>query len=235
MWKGPCLCYEYHFYIFPYYDVGSLYFPRRIYEDIQSLPKADVRGLIEDGSQRCFFPNGLNMSVYASTLFDISSDYDELVADYFEHAYGKHAPVVKKYFEELTEIFEYKYMLGKASIDESKGLHYDPSRLEGFCRVAGICDEMEKYVLENYTMPFRAQTISMKLLLHHVKYSRGLGELMKKKCVGDLEGIDRMAEDFYESIGKNEADIEAYYDQYLAVYSFRAKVAKGEKRNVLNF
>ena len=235
MWKGPCLCYEYHFYIFPYYDVGSLYFPRRIYEDIQSLPKADVRGLIEDGSQRCFFPNGLNMSVYASTLFDLSSDYDELVADYFEHAYGKHAPVVKKYFEELTEIFEYKYMLGKASTDESKGLHYDPSRLDGFCRVAGICDEMEKYVLENYTAPYRAQTISMKLLLHHVKYSRGLAELMKKNCVGDLEGINRMAEDFYESIGKNEADIEAYYDQYLAVYSFRAKVAKGEKRNVLNF
>ena len=57
---------------------------------------------------------------------------------------------------------------------------------------------------------------------------------MKKNCVGDLDGINKMAEDFYESLGKNEADIEAYYDQYLCVYSLRARVAKGEKRNVMN-
>ena len=52
--------------------------------------------------------------------------------------------------------------------------------------------------------------------------------------MGDLDGINKMAEDFYESLGKNEADIEAHYDQYLCVYSLRARVAKGEKRNVMN-
>ncbi len=232
MWKGPCLCYEYHFYTSPYYDVGSLYFPRRIYEDIQSLPKVNIRGYIEDGSQRCFFPNGLNMSVYASTLFDINADYDEIVSDYLEHAYGKHTPTVKKYFEELTEIFDFVYMQGKATVDKAKGNHYDPSRLASFEKVAAICDEMEEYVKANYVSDVRAQTVSMRLLMLHVEYARGIAEIMKKLCVADTDGLDEMAEDFYESLGKKEAELERYYDQYLCVYSLRHRLAKGQKRNV---
>ena len=230
--KGSCICYEYHFYTSPYYDVGSLYYPKRIYEDIKALPKANIKGYIEDGSQRCFFPNGLNMYVYASTLFDLNSDYDALVADYFAHAYGEHAPVVKKYFDELTEIFEFKYMNGRATLDKAKGNHYDPSRLESFERVKGICEKMREYAIENYTCSARAQTVSMKLLLHHTEFAIGAAELMKLACRGITEGIDEMAEDFYESLGKAEAELERYYDHYLCVYSWRHRIAKGQKRNV---
>ncbi len=232
VWAGPCFSYEYHFYTSPYYDVGSLYFPRRIYEDIQSLRKVNLLGYIEDGSQRCFFPNGLNMYVYASTLFDLSLDYDSIVEDYFTHAYGEHAPRVKKYFDELTEIFEFKYMNGKATLDKEKGNHYDPSLLADFERVAAICEEMKKFVLENYKSAVRVQTISMRLLLCHIDFTVGAAELMKLACQGITEGIDELAEDFYERMGKYEAEFERYYDHYLCVFSWRHRVAKGQKRNI---
>lgn len=232
VWAGPCFSYEYHFYTAPYYDVGSLYFPRRIYEDIKSLPKADLLGYIEDGSQRCFFPNGLNMYVYANTLFDLDTDYDELVKDYFSHAYGKHADRVKKYFDALTEIFEFKYMNGKATLDKEKGNHYDPSRLADFERVEGICTEMREYIKENYLSEIRVQTVSMLLLLRHTEFATKAAEIMKLACRGITDGIDDLAEEFYESFGRHEAEIERYYDHYLCVYAWRHRVAKGKKRNV---
>ena len=36
-WKGPCFCYEYHFWRHQYYDPGAMDFCRRIYEDILSM------------------------------------------------------------------------------------------------------------------------------------------------------------------------------------------------------
>ena len=234
-WTGPSFSYEYHFYTSPNYDVGTLYFPRRIYEDIVSLPKAKLLGYIEDGSQRCFFPNGLNMNVYANTLFDINVDYDKVVDDYHKHAYGKHAEVVKRYFDELTEIFDFVYMNGRGTLDKEKGTHYDPSRLASFERVKDICEKMRAYIKENYVCDARVQTVSMILLLHHTEFAMGAAEIMKLKCQGIEEGIDEMAENFYESFGRHEAEIERYYDHYLTVMSWRHRIAKGQKRNVFNF
>ncbi len=233
VWAGPVLCYEYHFYIFHYYDVGTLYYPRRIYEDILALDRVGMRGYIEDGSQRCFFPNGLNMYVYAETLFDLSRDYDEMVDEYFSYAYGEHAPVVKKYFEELTEIFEYKYM---NSTVEKTGLekpHYEPERYDDFCKATAICEKMREYAKANYKSDSRVQCVSMQLLLLHTEYAQKGAELMKRLCMGDYsDETQEFAEDFYESFGRHEAAYERYYDHYMAVFAWRHRIAKGKKRNV---
>jgi hypothetical protein len=94
---------------------------------------------------------------------------------------------------------------------------------------------MREYVKENYVCDARVQTVSMILLLHHTEFAMGAAELMKLKCLGITEGLDEMAEEFYESFGRHEAEIERYYDHYLAVYSWRNRVAKGKRKNIFNF
>ena len=62
LWKkfAPCnsLSYEYHFWKHQFYAPDTLCFAKRICEDVISYRDNGFLGIIEDGSQRCFFPNG---------------------------------------------------------------------------------------------------------------------------------------------------------------------------------
>ena len=231
VWSGPLVCYEYHFYIYHMYDVGTLYYANRIYEDIQNLERAGFNGYIEDGSQRPFFPNGLNMFIYAETLFDRSKKFEDLVDEYYSYAYGEHKNFVMNYMKELSAIFEFPYMNGMMPTDKSKGDHYDPARLDSFKRVPEITKKAREYILANYKMKDRVKTVSMLLLLRHTEYAEQAGEVMQLVCQGLTDEANERAEDFYASFGRHEAEIERYYDHGMCVMGWRHRIAKGVKRN----
>ncbi|MBQ9778225.1 MAG: DUF4838 domain-containing protein [Clostridia bacterium] len=221
-WKGTVFCYEYHFWINQYFDLGSMYFARRISEDIKSMVRAGIEGLIEDGSQRSFFPNGFSYYVYGHTLFDLGTDVDELAADYFAHAYGKHAEYVKHYLTSVTELFEFAYMKGEKSTDPAThGKFYDPARVSRMQEIIALCEGAKKYFEENYQMPHRVQTVSMQLLIHHAEYCIGIAKAMIPKCQADHEGAKQLYDAFFDEFGKRELEIERYFDHFLARISFK--------------
>ena len=230
VYGGSCFGFEYHFFVYEHHDMGGMYFSKRIYEDIQKLSAQRLSGYVEDGSQRCFFPNGLNMFVYANTLFDKSLGYEEQVKEYFDYAYGTHADTVRECMEALTEIFEYGYMLGVDSKDYTKGPHYDPDREADFARVKGICDKYRKYAEANYKCADRVKTVSMILFLRYLEYCEGAAEVMKLLCHGTSEEADEAAENFFESFGRHEPEMERYYDHYLNVFAWRWHITKGKRR-----
>ena len=230
IYGGSCFGFEYHFFVYQHFDMGGMYFSRRIYEDIQKLKAQRLSGYIEDGSQRCFFPNGLDMFVYANTLFDTSLGYEEQVKEYFSYAYGEHASVVRECMEALTEIFDYGYMHGVDSKDYTKGTHYDPDREADFARVKGICEKYREYAQANYKCADRVKTVSMILFLRYLEYCEGAAEVMKILCHGTSEEADEAAENFFESFGRHEAEMERYYDHYLNVFTWRWQITKGKRR-----
>ena len=215
MWKGSVFCYEYHFWINQYYDLGGLYFARRIHEDVKALPHMGVCGVIEDGSQRSFWPNGLGFYVYAQTLFDTGADFDALVADYFTHAYGEHAAFAKDYLSEIGELFEYAYMKGERTTDRTYGKFYDPARAARMQRVGEVCAKARAYVLEHYRSDVRVQTVSMLLLYYHTLFCEALAKAMLPKMRGDHTGAKAAFDRLFEEFGKHELAIERYYDQYM--------------------
>jgi hypothetical protein len=227
---GSCFGFEYHFFVYQHYDMGGMYFSKRIYEDIQKLKEQRLSGYVEDGSQRCFFPHGLNMFVYANTLFDTSLGYEEQVREYFDYAYGEHADVVRECMDALTEIFDYGYMLGVDSKDYQKGTQYDPEREADFARVKGICEKYRKYALANYKCADRVKTVSMILFLRYLEYCEGAAGVMKILCHGTSDEADEAAENFFESFGRHEAEMERYYDHYLNVFAWRWHITKGKRR-----
>ena len=220
-WKGTVFCYEYHFWINQYFDMGGMYFVRRISEDIKSMIKAGIQGLIEDGSQRSFFPNGLSYYVYGQTLFDLNADVDALIRDYLTHAYGEHAAFAKTYLETVSDLFEFAYMKGEATTDRTHGKFYDPSRVEKMKELVTVCENAKKHVLERYQMPSRVQTVSMLLLLHHADYCIGIAKAMMLKCCGKHEESAALAKAFFDEFGRREVEIERYYDQYMAQSAFK--------------
>ncbi len=221
LWGGTVFCYEYHFWINQYFDVGGMYFARRISEDIKSMVRAGIGGLIEDGSQRSFFPNGLGFYVYGHTLFDPESDVEELTRDYFKHAYGAHADFAYDYLKRITDLFEFAYMKGEATTDREKGKFFDPARAERMKSILTVSENAKKYIEENVNCPARVQTVSMQLLSHHADFCAGLAKCMIPKCEGKHDEAAELFRAFFEEFGKREVEIERYYDQYMCVSAMR--------------
>lgn len=91
-WEKKCptqkFCYEYHFWVHQYRDMGGILIARRIFEDVRAYRSAGFAGIIQDGSQRSFFPNGFAFYTYAQAMFDKDADFEAIKEDYFSHAYG---------------------------------------------------------------------------------------------------------------------------------------------------
>ena len=89
IWSGDNISFEYHFWRAMWLDISHLSIANRLNEDVKFYGKIGVNGVLEDGSQRCFFPTGLALYVYARTLYDASLSFEEIAEDYFSYAFGE--------------------------------------------------------------------------------------------------------------------------------------------------
>ena len=173
-------------------------------------------GVIEDGSQRSYFPNGYSFNVYTSTLYDTSSDLEALREDYFRHAYGEDFREVIAFFNRLEEAIPYNYLVQKFP---TQGDFYHPELAENFEQVARIVDEFAPFVEAHKNMPYRAQTVSYRMLARYLEYCKGLAAALIKKANGE----EQEALDAYNALridlGKHELEMERWYDQQMCFAS----------------
>ena len=202
----PSLVYEYHFWLHQYRDPGMMAFSKVIHDDVKGYRVNGFNGLIEDGSQRSFFPNGFNFYVYAATLFDTSVDYEELKKDYFTTAYGEIADDVINYLTKITEAFDINYLMKEGSL-------YAPSHVPALRSVKDITAEFAPVFEAHKNMPYRAQTVAVRLLLKHLEYCNALSDVFVLKAYGADKEAVALYNEFLKSFGKYETEIETYFDQ----------------------
>ena len=224
-WKkfAPCniFAYEYHFWRHQFYAPGTLCFARRIYEDVLSYRDNGFNGIIEDGSQRSFFPNGLCWYIYGNTLFDTGVDYDRLVTDYFDHAYGEAAPIVMEFLRKIDRCMPQSYMESRHSAKRDKSKHFRPEMESVLLEAVPVTEEFEKLLAPYRNMPFRVQTVAVRLMQQYAVYCRGLAKVMAVKCTGNDQAAKEEAKEFWEEFGKQELAIERYYDHSLMVNAYQ--------------
>ena len=216
--RCPSFVYEYHFWLHQYRDPGMMDFSRVIHGDIKGYKANGFDGLIEDGSQRSYFPNGFNFYVYAATLFDTSVDYEELKKDYFSHAYGEIYEDVISYMTKITKAFDINYLMSSN--------FYAPQRVPALRSVHEITAEIEPILLAHKNMPKRAQTVAVRLLLKHLEYCNALADIFILKALGADVEAKKLYLNFLDSFGKYEVEIERYFDQYMFQHSIKRLVDK---------
>ena len=219
---SPAIAYEYHFWRHQYYAPGVISFARRLYEDVLSYRDNGLDGIIEDGSQRSFFPNGLSYYVYAQTLLDTSVNFEELVEDYFRHAYGEAWEMVLEFLKKIDELMPHTYMEARHSKKRSKTVHYRPEMEEKLLSVEPLTRELEEKLAAYKNMPYRVQTVSVRLMLLYMEYLRGTANAMALKAVGKDEEAHQAAKAFWEDFGKNEIAWERYYDHTMMFMGMNA-------------
>ena len=227
-WQDICnvraLLYEYHFYIHQYLDPGVFKFAKVVYDDIVNYKKNGLNGLINDCSQRSFFPNGFAFYVYGQLQFDTSLTFDELKEDYFSHAYGEDWREVEAILAKLGEAMDYKYLEGYRSADMKIGKLYNPAVAEELRRVPSIVEEARDFLETHKNMPMRAQTVAYKLMRLYMEYVLGLSKCLIPKCYGAGAEAKEMFEAFLLDFGRHEVAIETYFDQHMMGYGYNAKV-----------
>lgn len=228
-WTGPAFSYEYHFWLQQFRDPSGLYIARRIYEDIRGLKYMGLDGFVEDGSQRSFFPNGFAIYIFAETLVNRDSVYEEVMKDYFTHIYGNDWEQVYAYFKKVSDAFDFPFMSGERSKDVSISKCYDPDRVERFENVKEYAQQIRELVQSHMQMPTRPQTVSWRLLLKHAEFCEKIAAYMKEKCVGHDALAYKMAVEALDDFGKHEVEIERYYDHHLAFKSLIRAVEKPSK------
>ena len=222
----PTMVYEYHFWLHQYRDPGSMEFAKLIHDDVKGYYKHGFNGLIQDGSQRSFFPTGYHFLAYAATLFDTKVDLEQVKRDYFTHAFGEIADDVINYLTEITEAFDMKYLMDGANPAANTGgskpaaTYYSPKHAKSFRRVKDIVAKYAPIFEAHKVMPMRAQTVSMKLLRYHLEYVTGLAELWTLKALGaDPEVVEKFTQ-FQDSFGRHEFEIGTCFDQRMAFSSW---------------
>ena len=225
MWKGANMSYEYHFWRPQCFDLSGIVLAKRVYEDILVYKKFDVNGIIEDGSQRSFFPNGFAFYTYARCLYDNSTPFEAIAEDYYSHIYGKNWKKIYAHLEKIAELVPYTYLHGARP-----GAPYAPELLDNFKTVKVMCAEMREFVKANYTSPVRVQTISIRLLEAHLEFCELLCDALMEKCVGNNDEANELYRKFRVEFGKREVAIERYYDQWLWMTYLKTNVFDREAR-----
>ena len=208
----PSFVYEYHFYVAQYCDIGSMNAARIVYEDVKGYRANGCDGIVEDCSQRSFFPNGFPFFVYASALFDASSDFDSMTEDYFSHAYGEDWMRVRDFLNSLSSKVDFRYLNGKLS---GTWDYYNPSLVPSFTAAIEEIDAFYPFVKSHMNMPKRPQTVSYRLLYRFLEYAKGIIEAMILKASGKESEALLRYNSFLDTFGRYEVEMELYYDQYM--------------------
>ena len=218
---GPKISFEYHFWRAMFNDVSGIKISQVMSEDVREYLRQGINGILEDGTQRCFFPTGLCFYTFARTCYDSSLAAEAVKNRYFSVLFGDYKDEVEEYLLKLEAAFDTEYLSGFKATDESVSRFYNPEHVESLNKVEAIADEGREMIMRHFDSDIRPRTIAMRVLLLHNSYVRYFAKAMMKKA----KGLDESAKEIYEEmkmeIGKFECEVEQYYDHGLAMDALR--------------
>lgn len=235
-WQDTCytpkFCYEYHFWVHQYYDIGGIRLAERLYKDVRAYRDAGFFGIIQDGSQRSFFPNGFPFYVYSRAMYDKDASFEELKEDYFSHAYGENGCEIADHLEKISDLFDVNYLeithhAGSARVLASA------ERAEKLRALPSICEPMlAKIKAWKKASRKRVHTVSLRLLELHIEYCLGIAESMILTAEGKEDEAFDVFNAFFDSFGRHEFEIERYFDHCLAYKALYRSLHQGKKKKV---
>jgi hypothetical protein len=236
-WLGNCISYEYHFWVHQYLDVTGLDVAKVINEDVRVYKEKGINGIIEDGSQRSFFPSGLAFYTYARSLYNLNLSAEEIAKEYFEAAYGEGASEILAYMQELSAAIKYKYTQRKLSANQSISPFYNPEEAKCIKQTREITRRGREILKKYFNSDDRIRTVSVRLLWHHADFVDMLSDALYEKALGHDEEADKLINALRIEFGKREPEIEKYYDHFLefytqTIYLFNIRSNK-EKLNIM--
>ena len=230
--KVRVLVYEYHFWVNQYYDPCDINIAKILYDDVRGYKAKGFDGIVQDGSQRSYFPNGFAFYVYGETLFDNSVSFDYLTEDYFSHAYGEDWKEAFEFLKKTGDILSHEYLTGERSASKEVGALYNPAVAQDMRKMSELTDEFAKFIEAHKNMPYRAQTVAYRLLEKYTEFCDGLSRALALKALGAGKEASEEFSRFMNDFGKYETEIERYFDHCLCAMALSHRVFRRRENSV---
>ena len=224
IWKRDIFSFEYHFWKHHQFDLSGLQIARRLHEDARAYLAEGVRGIVQCGSQRGFFPNGFAFYTHARSMFDVDTPFEELISQYYKAAYGEGWEDFLIVLDKMASLVPYEYM----SLDHANrrpNAMYAPEMKERIDTLPHVAAELRELVESRYNSDVRVETVSVRLLERYAGYIELLAEALSHKCVGDDEGALASYEKILVYLGESECETELY-DDHLQKTGFIGQILK---------
>jgi hypothetical protein len=213
-WGGAVMAYEYHFWRHYDYSISGIFGAKLLNEDVKMYKANGVDGIIQDGSQRAFFPNGLRFYTYARTLYNTDLSYEEIEEGYLSTVYGETWRDFRDYFYKLEEALPFDFFSRDEARKREKG-HFDPEMAKKIATIRDITKEGREIIKANYNSDYRVRTFAVRMLEHHADFCDMISDWMAAKARGEIDLAAELLEKARIECGKFEAEFERYFDHTL--------------------
>ena len=226
-YKGLKIAFEYHFWRHNILEPSGIGLARRIVEDVKTYKKNNIDGMIEDGTVRCFFPNGYAYYAAARSMFDTRLEEKDIAKDYFPYLYGEDWEKIYSVLEELSALFDTSFMEGRLSKKDDFSLYYNPEHAKDIEKIPETVKALRELIEKNYKSDYRVRTVAIRLLEHFADYCEGLSGPLYEKALGNEEKAKELFEKFLDDFGKREVMIESYYDHFMVAGALSPMIKPG--------
>ena len=228
-WKsafdGRKFLFEYHMYTDHYFDPGYMSVARINLEDAKNVGKIGFEGIMDDKTQRSYFPTGLPMSVMGEGMFDTSLVFDEYAEQYFKAAFGEDWKAALDYLENVTKLFEPESLRVEDSIvfqDTNTGADISVNSIKGnkaararFEKIAPYVDAFAETVERNLSLSDRCHRTSWKYLVYHRDYCKYFADICIALTEEDKEKATEILKSAMDYLSKIEDEIAPVFDLVL--------------------
>jgi len=202
-------------------DVGYYSIAKTLFDDMQSLEKIGLNGMVSCQLTRAAFPTGLPMQMMADALWDKECDFEEKSDEYFLSAFGADGLAVKEYTKRLSELFKLEYV--KLEIPYNT----DEARVN-LNRAIGLICEFKNTIKANLdTLESSNLRTSWEYLDEHAEITRRFAEalIMSGLTEDDNEKV-RIMEDICDYVNQREMKLHRVLDGFFYYYMLRYVIAK---------
>lgn len=209
--SGDAFCYEYHFCGLHYFDPGYMNIARLVYDDIHGLKKWELKGIIEDQTQRNYFPTGFPMYLYGRALLDDGLSFEDIRDEYFIAAFGEDKDIAVNYLQSISDCFDMHYLGGIFGAGGKKPAEA-PELAAGYLKAKEIAESFrpvaEKHMIQNE----RVRTVSWQLLWYHTEFIPLMADAYRARSLGDRAGAAESYSALTDIMARREAILQRYLD-----------------------
>jgi hypothetical protein len=216
IFNGDSFIFDYHLWREHYTDPGSYKIAKIINQDVKNLKTIGLNGFVSCQVQRTFFPTGLPMYVLGKTLWNDRLEFDTLVKDYFEHAFGRDGKQAGKYLAALSDLFDPPYIRGEKPRINSR------AAIE-FAHIQGVIDDFCPIIQKNILkLKLPCQAKSWEFLREHARFASCLGQILERLAADDQDSAFAIWSELKEQLEISEDRIQEVFDLYEFVVAMQA-------------
>lgn len=206
-YKGDSFVYDYPLGRAHYGDLGYMAISKVISRDIKYLDKLHLNGYISCQELRSGLPTTLPDYVMGYTLWDKNIEFNDLVNEYFEAAFGENYKEVIKYLTDVSDLSSPDYF-------NAIGPRKNEEMAKRYAKIVDLSNTFLTNIIENLSVAKKTQHENWKILAYHREVINRLAIALHLIASGKNDDAEITWKNFVDFIKLHESEFQPELDVY---------------------